>query len=141
MSDPVPQARAPWFPHARYALATIAGLAAFITWSYLTRDAIQGKWQGVDAPYSANFAGNSLVLRGLDRKDPITPPEQSWFKVDEREGYLEIQREGSVQLGRYSVEGDTLILKLAEMGKPCPGDVLPHPDVRNERRYVFHRAR
>jgi hypothetical protein len=125
-------------------LFVILAVTAVVTvWlhGYLTRNPIEGTWQGTagDERFLATFAGDSLVIPvGMHA---AVEPRQSWFQVDPDNGSIDIRRDDGLQLGRYEVDGDTLVLKLADVNAPRPKDLSPNTRPHSERRYVFKRAR
>jgi hypothetical protein len=84
---------------------------------------IQGTWRstGLDTRYTLAFCGD--ILEGRVGTDPILAPMLSRFCVDADEGTIDIVRDNGLQLGRFAIEGNKLILMLADVGRPRPRSI------------------
>jgi hypothetical protein len=138
------------FTKSRYFRFSLRRLLAFVTAAAAMAMAIrqlhespgvQGAWRGTAGHerFTLEFSGDSLIVRAGN--NPIVAPRASRFQLDAAKGYIDIHRDDGMQLGLYSVDGDTLTLTLADVNQPRPKVLKPKKSSHHERRYVFQRRR
>jgi hypothetical protein len=101
--------------------------------------AIQGTWRGTGRSERFTLVFRGDVLMGRVGTDPIVAPMVSHFRLDQANGTIDIERQDGMQLGRFSITGDTLTLTLADVGRFRPKTLERSLGDRSSQRFVFER--
>lgn len=139
MSDPATGRR--WF---RFSLRTLIVAVACVAlalrlWPQGDYGRIQGRWrsEGDNGRFTLTFQQDTLV--GQVGENPIVDRTISTFSLNPDKGEIDIQRDTGLQLGLYHLQGSTLTLSLAPIGKPRPLDF--RPSRRRAQKFVFKQER